>query len=231
MDQDANEAQKDALSPKEGQPSEAATQKPSGEDETVTVFTKEDMQTFAEDFANKKHSALDKQLADQQKLINIGSMAGQELAEARARISELESKMEASQGEAAKLDPDMMDAVQAKRELNSLKGQMATKQKEQDWRELALSDAAEKVKQLELLEQVTAIASQYNVDAGDILSLKPETVDQMKLFAEKLAKVSGVTPTPPAGKPDSGLGAGASIDLSSMSAEQKIRYAIEHPKK
>jgi len=53
----------------------------------------------------------------------------------------------------------------------------------------------------------------------------------MKLFAEKLAKVSGVTQTPPAGKPDSGIGSGASIDLSNLSAEEKIRYAVEHPKK
>ena len=230
MDQDANEATKDAL-PLGGQPSEAAVQKPSGEDETVTVFTKEDVQTFAEDFANKKHSALDKQLAEQQKLINIGSLAGQELAEARERIAELEGKIENAQGEAAKLDPDMMDAMQAKRELNILKGQIATRQKEQDWRELALSDAAERVKQLELLEQVTTIASQYNVDAGEILSLKPESVDQMKLFAEKLAKIGGTAPAAPVGKPDSGIGSGASIDLSNLSAEEKIRYGIEHPKK
>lgn len=176
MVQDANEAQKDALPQSEGQPSDAANKEPSAEGETVTVFTKEDVLTFAEDYANKKHWSLDKQIAEQQKLINIGSLAGQQLAEAQARIAELEGKIEEAHGESAKLDPDMLDAMQLKRELNTLRGQMATKQKEQDWRELALSDTAEKVKQLELLEQVTAIASQYKVDAGDIFSLKPETV-------------------------------------------------------
>ena len=223
MEQDAGDARLDALLDKSkdlpGRPFAEEDREPSGED-MVNIYTDEDVA--------KRHSTLDKEIA----------RLGKEVLRLKPyekRVSELTRLQEVKELEEARADPGKLADYERRQELRKRTEELDAKRQElTEWEaeHQVLLEAGLKAKTYEVAQ---GIAKEFGVDAGALLAEKqraPEemkTPEQMALYAARLAlskAKGGLVP-----KPDSGLGVGAGVNLDAMSAEEKIRYAVEHPKR
>lgn len=214
MVQDAEGTKQDAL-----KASDEVKPKTSGDE--VAVFLKEDMDAVE----RKWQSIRDKEAANYQKSINYGVLAGHELEQARTQISELEGKIDdfISQGEGG------ADLTALRKEVRDRKAQLD--QKERDFGYTVLAHEEEKYTANRVMHFLKAseIASTHEIDVNALIALNPQDEGQMESMAKTLAEQKAKTVTAPT-KPGSGLGV-SGLDLSSMSAEAKIIYGVEHPKK
>lgn len=215
MVQDAEGTKQDAL-----KASDEVKPKTSGDE--VAVFLKEDMDAVE----RKWQSIRDKEAANYQKSINYGVLAGHELEQARTQISELEGKIDdfISQGEGG------ADLTALRKEVRDRKAQLDQKERDHGYAVLAHEEEKYTANRVMHFLKASEIASAHEIDVNALIALNPQDEGQMESMAKTLAEQkaqlqSAVAPT----KPGTGLGV-SGLDLSSMSAEQKITYAVEHKK-
>lgn len=195
--------------------------KPETSGDEVDVFLKEDMDAVE----RKWQSIRDREAANYQKGINLGVLAGHELEQARTQILELEGRIDdfISQGEGG------ADLTALRKEVRDRKAQLDQKERDHGYTVLAHEEEKDTANRVMRLLKASEIANAHGIDINALIALNPQDEGQMESMAKTLAEQKAKAAVPPA-KPGSGLGV-SGLDLSSMSAEQKIIYGVEHPKK
>lgn len=194
-----------------------ATPSAESDEPSVSVYTQEDLDKKVAE----RHSTLDKQIAEQSRLINLGGLAGQELEKAKAL-----NKEQANQIEELVSNKDI-DVAKLMTEHKARVAEFEAHKRASDWEELGRTEEKQAMDRMSMFLYATKVSKEQNVSFDALIAAEPKTPEDV----DRQAKViSMVTPTPTM-KIDSSLGTGASADFSSMSAEEKIRYGVEHPKK
>jgi DNA-binding protein YbaB len=220
MVQDKNGEAQDSLL-ETGQPSGDTTPDSSG-DKVVNVWTDEDMFVFADMASRTRLSEKDKSLNQSQRWLDL---ANHKFQETQATISSLQEELaEAKQSE----NPDLVDIDKIKGQLKRERVVLEQEKAALGWSQLEHAEFLEKAEKQALAETARQIAEEYGVKVEDLADqLTPEA---MRSLAKKLSEAVTSARASDRRKPDSGLGL-TGIDLRAMSAEDKIRYAIEHPRK
>lgn len=181
--QDATETQQDDI------PSAVENQEPS-----VTVYTQEDLDKKVAE----RHSTLDKQIAEQNRLIGLGGLAGQELEKANARVNELEEMNKELVGKQDIDTAKLMTTYKAKL------AEFEVHKKTSDWEEIGRLEEKQAMDRMALFLYATKVAKEQNVSFDALIALEPKTPEEVDRQAKVLF---AVTPAPTM-KVDSALGRG-----------------------
>ncbi len=220
MVSDSNEPVKDAL-PQKGQPSEQGkeTSQTKGE---ITLFTQEQVDKVRSDILSEKGREIS---GLQQQIGTIPTLQSQ-LDEARNQFAEAKRAQEAREYELVKENPDALKAYERNRDLSNREAALKEGQFKLTREQETHSSMLEAANKVSSLNQAQVVGQKYGVPPELLVDQK--TPELMEAFAQQLAPHIKGTQTL---IPDSGVGTGAGIDLEKMSAEEKLRYAVEHPSK
>ena len=228
--QDANgENPKDGL-PEQGLPSEVQTPEPSAEPAAeVKLYTEAEVAWLAEAYASKRHSALDKRIKEQERWVNAGTLAGQELEQTRSQTSELQKKLDDSLARIAEGNTEAIDAIALQASLRATQADLARREQTLNWRELESQEMFERANGVYALAAFNEVAGEFNIGVNDLLALQPKSAEEARVLAEKLSQLEKGK-KPMVSQPNTGLGTGG-VDLHSLSPEDKIRRGLQERKK
>lgn len=221
MNQDAKDKGSDAL-PEGGQPLAPKVKEPSEKD-VVNLFTKEDVDKVVSDRLSERG----RELAALRRKVEDGDLSAQRLKEAEEKLARLEEAADAKELETLEGSPDLKAlALKVRADAKAVREREAVVKQT----EIEHGSAMERVKKLELLDLAQSVAKEFEgVDAADLLDLGLTGEEQMRTVAEKLAKA--VKAAPPVIKADSAISSGLGVDLSGMTADEKLKEGFRKLKK
>jgi len=167
-------------------PDEAGTPSDQGAEgeEPLKLFTQAEADEYAEGIARQRQAGQDKRIAELNRWVGLGKMASDDLAKIRQENEGLRRQLDSLQGEHAKLDPNMFDAVQLDQENRTLKGQLEQFQRTRDLERLSDFDDIELAKGVRLLATAQSVAEEYGIKAEVLLKAGLQTEEQMRAFAD-----------------------------------------------
>ena len=219
MDTESTGTQKEPL-PEEGAPSTEG--KESSGDKTVDIFTKGDVEKIRGDLLSvhgKEKKALERK----------ASSFESELASTREELTSIREDADRRAYEAVKDDPTGFEAYKRDKGLKDREGVLKQDRAKLDQDKAEHADLFQASEKAALLLAVSDIATEIGVNKDSILRFKPQSPEDAREIAQAVKDLGG---TPGGVKtPDSGIGSGAGPNWDKMSAEEKIAYAVAHPKK
>lgn len=207
--QDGNDTQQDEVVERNTaseQPLAEGNQLPS-----VTVYTQEDLDTKIAE----RHSTLDKQIAEQNRLINLGGLAGRELENAKAKINELEEQNKELVG---KQD---IDVAKVMADYKAKKDEFEKHKKASDWEELGRIEEKQDMERMALFLYASKVSKEQNVPFDALVAAEPKTPEDV----DRQAKVISMVTPKQTMTVDSALGSGGG-DMS----WDKVKDAYAHGK-
>jgi len=167
-------------------PGEAGTPSDQGQkgEEDLKLFTQAEADEYAEGIARQRQAGQDKRIAELNRWVGLGKMASDDLAKIRQENEGLRRQLDSLQGEHAKLDPNIFDAVQLDQENRGLKQRLEEFQRTRDLERLADFEDIELAKGVRLLATAQSVAGEYGIKAEIILKAGLQTEEQMRAFAE-----------------------------------------------
>lgn len=236
---DANQEGKDkqpaSVSDQGGSPSASPGKSPQ-----VTMFLQADVDkavTEAKQEFTQRLTEQGRKIANLENTVKLVPLVNAELAELRQRNDTLQKRIDDGEEEGARKDPDLFDVTKRTRGLNEREQNIRTREQTLGLQELSISSDMEDLSTLRHQSNLTRICGEKGVPVEAVAALSPKTVEEMEVYADTIAKAGGYKPPeakPTGGAPpqlESGTGAGGGVSFEDMSAEEKIKWAVEHPQK
>jgi len=216
----------------EPQVSDTADQSVSTTGGAESLFTADQVRYYAQVEAGKVQGSKDKEIAERDKLIKLHQWEAQKHLSVQERLKELEATEEHKLEKAAGSDRDVYDAMQLRKQNVQKAMALAELEQKLNWESLELNDLREVKQKQERLEQVKAIGVEFGLLDEQVAKLAEGggTPEQIRFYAQEFAGFNKVTkPQTPA--PAKGSPGGVTDNVSALSGEEKIRWALEHPEK
>jgi hypothetical protein len=181
-------------------------------------YTGDQVRWFAEVEAKKVQSTKDREIADRDKLIRLGSITVQKNQELEDKIRELQEAEEARLDKAAGEDRELFDAVQLRKKTLAQQAELAKRQQELDWEALELHDLRETKAKLERLSQVEQIGKEYALAPEQVADLAENggSLEQIRFYASRFAALN--TEAKPQVEPAHGVPSGGSMNWEAIKA-------------
>jgi len=195
-------------------------------------YTADQVRYFAQVEAGKVQGSKDREIADRDKLIKLHQWEAQKHLSVQERLKELEATEEHKLEKAAGSDRDVYDAMQLRKQNVQKAMALAELEQKLNWESLELNDLREIKQQQERLEQVKAIGVEFQLTDVQVAKLAEGggTPEQTRYWAQEYASFNKVT-KPPTPAPAKGSPGGVTDNVSALSPNEKIRWALEHPEK
>lgn len=210
---DSNGTKQDSP-PEKGQASTEGKETSGGLD----IFTKEDVDKIRSDA-----------LAEVGRERKKASTYEKELAETKERLGNIEAEADKKAYEAVKDDSSGLAVFKREQEIKTREKTLKDERTQFDQDKADHADLLAASEKTALLLAVSDIATEFAVNKDSILKFKPKTPEDAREIAQAVKDLGGIPQGVKA--PDPGIGSGAGMNFDKMSAEEKILYAVEHPKK
>lgn len=231
--QHANETKQHALPAEEQARPPAEGQEPSGEKK------KADVVLWTDGEVAERHGKLRQQISQLEK----DAAGGKEKAEAaikeletmRQQWRDLEQLRDAEEWERIKDDPTAVAQFHQRRNVAEGRRKVDADRATLTADQAKHAEDLKAVYGLRVLRAADEVAKEFGVEVAHILEWDPQTPEDVKFVAERLAKVKagageGARDVLPKTPPESGISSGG-IGWRELTAEEKIRHAMEHPTK
>lgn len=196
MTTDATVNPTDAVMPSTGTPEPSAG-------EAKTTFTLEEVTKMV----NERHSTLDSKIAAMQAEVNLGRLAGVELAATKSKLSAID---DTSDDLLAKTEGGV-DVAKERQKVREERRLFEEQKQKQDWEWLSRQDALLQADNLAKLVTLSEVAKEYKVDVNQLMQLPSDSAQSIRVSAQVLAQAQ----TPVAQMPvDSGKNTGGGTNMT-----------------
>ena len=195
-------------------------------------YTADQVRYFAQVEAGKVQGSKDREIAERDKLIKLHQWEAQKHLSVQERLKELEAAEEAKLEKAGQGDREVYDAMQLRKQNVQKAMALAELEQKLNWESLELNDLREIRQKAKQLEQVKEIGVEFGLLDEQVAKLAEGggTPEQIRFYAQEFASFNKVT-KPPTPAPAHGRAGGVTDNVSALSPNEKIRWALEHPEK